>query len=185
MHSCQHDAPGLTVSPLTFAVLAPLCRGSKATIEQLENRDEMDAESKMVGGNRLVGLGLTLPAAAEALAPGVGASFASGDPLLIEAKHAKVHVKSFKGKTVKVSKHVHVNKNVYVKNKNIYVNKKVVVARPYRAWVRRPYYGTYVAGVALGTILAVTGVPVAPAPNLCWYWANPTMTRGYWDYCYY
>lgn len=133
----------------------------------------------------LVGLGLTLPAAAEALAPGVGASFASGDPLLIEAKHAKVHVKSFNGKTVKVNKHVHVNKNVYVKNKNIYVNKKVVVARPYRAWVRRPYYGTYVAGVALGTILAVTSVPVAPAPNLCWYWANPAMTRGYWDYCYY
>src|SRR6185437_9234226 len=53
----------------------------------------------------LVGLGLTLPAAAEALAPGVGASFASGDPLLIEAKHAKVHVKSFNGKTVKVNKH--------------------------------------------------------------------------------
>jgi hypothetical protein len=26
---------------------------------------------------------------------------------------------------------------------------------------------------------------VAPAPNLCWYWANPAMTRGYWDYCYY
>ncbi len=127
----------------------------------------------------LVGLGLTLPAAAGALAPGVGASFASGDPLLIQAKHAKVHVKSFNGKTVKVNKHVHVNKNVYVKNKNIYVNKKVVVARPYRAWVRRPYYGTYVAGVALGTILAVTGVPVAPAPNLCWYWANPAMTRGY------
>ena len=24
---------------------------------------------------------------------------------------------------------------------------------------------------------------VAPAPNLCWYWADPTMTRGYWDYC--
>ena len=77
----------------------------------------------------LVGLGLTLPAAAGALAPGVGASFASGDPLLIQAKHAKVHVKSF-NKTVKVNKHVHVNKNVYVKNKNIYVNKKVVVASP-------------------------------------------------------
>lgn len=135
----------------------------------------------------LVGLGLTVPAAAGALAPGVGATFASGDPLLIQAKHkgAKVHVKSFNSKTVKVNKHVHVNKNVYVKNKNIYVNKKVVIARPYRAWVRRPYYGTYVAGVALGTILAVTGVPVAPAPNLCWYWANPAMTRGYWDYCYY
>jgi hypothetical protein len=177
--------PAWTVSPLTFAVLAPLCRGSKATIEQLENRDEMDAENKMVGANRPGRARTHLARCCRALAPGVGASFASGDPLLIEAKHAKVHVKSFNGKTVKVNKHVHVNKNVYVKNKNIYVNKKVVVARPYRAWVRRPYYGTYVAGVALGTILAVTGVPVAPAPNLCWYWANPAMTRGYWDYCYY
>ena len=23
----------------------------------------------------------------------------------------------------------------------------------------------------------------APAPNTCWYWADPSMTRGYWDYC--
>jgi len=27
-------------------------------------------------------------------------------------------------------------------------------------------------------------VPYAPQPNLCWYWADPYMIRGYWDYCY-
>jgi hypothetical protein len=52
--------------------------------------------------------------------------------------------------------------------------------------VRRPYFGTVVGGVALGTIIAATAVgvvPVAPAPNLCWYWVDPSRTRGYWDYC--
>jgi hypothetical protein len=27
-------------------------------------------------------------------------------------------------------------------------------------------------------------VPPRPAPNLCWYWADPYRNRGYWDYCY-
>jgi hypothetical protein len=51
----------------------------------------------------------------------------------------------------------------------------------------RPYYGQFVGGVVLGSILAATGVgivPYAPQPNLCWYWADPYMYRGYWDYCY-
>ena len=52
-----------------------------------------------------------------------------------------------------------------------------------RPWVRRPYFGTIVGGVALGTLIAVTAAPVAPAPNLCWYWADPSQTQGYWDYC--
>ena len=62
--------------------------------------------------------------------------------------------------------------------------------RPYwfaRPWARRPYYGTIVAGVALGaliTVVAVGAVPPRPAPNLCWYWADPYRNRGYWDYCY-
>ena len=62
--------------------------------------------------------------------------------------------------------------------------------RPYwfaRPWVRRPYYGTIIAGVALGTILTVAAVgmvPPRPAPDLCWYWADPYRSRGYWDYCY-
>jgi len=61
--------------------------------------------------------------------------------------------------------------------------------RPYwhsRPWVRRPYYGTIVAGVALGTLItvaAVGAVPRRPAPDLCWYWADPYRSRGYWDYC--
>jgi hypothetical protein len=43
-----------------------------------------------------------------------------------------------------------------------------------------------IAGVALGTILTAAAIgapPPPPAPNLCWYWADPSLTRGYWDYC--
>jgi hypothetical protein len=52
--------------------------------------------------------------------------------------------------------------------------------------VRRPYYGTIIAGVALGTLItvaAVGAVPPRPHPTLCWYWADPYAQRGYWDYC--
>ncbi len=41
-------------------------------------------------------------------------------------------------------------------------------------------------GVALGTLITVAAVgyvPPRPAPNLCWYWADPYGSRGYWDYC--
>jgi hypothetical protein len=57
----------------------------------------------------------------------------------------------------------------------------------HRAWARRPYYGTVIAGVVLGTIVTVAAVgmvPRRPAPDLCWYWADPYRNRGYWDYCY-
>lgn len=62
----------------------------------------------------------------------------------------------------------------------------VVVKRPVRVWTNRPYYGRYVGGVALGTIIAASVIgsaPVAPAPNMCWYWTDPSQSRGYWDYC--
>ena len=55
-----------------------------------------------------------------------------------------------------------------------------------RNWYRRPYYGEFIGGVVLGSILAANGVgivPYAPEPYLCWYWADPYMYRGYWDYC--
>jgi hypothetical protein len=61
-----------------------------------------------------------------------------------------------------------------------------VVVRPVRGWVSRPYYGTVIGGVVLGTIITAVVVgtaPAAPAPNTCWYWSDPSMTRGYWDYC--
>jgi hypothetical protein len=74
-----------------------------------------------------------------------------------------------------------VNRNV---NRNVNVNRHVGVGGgAVRPWVRRPYFGTIVGGVALGTLIAVSVAPVAPAPNLCWYWADPSQTQGYWDYC--
>jgi hypothetical protein len=65
-------------------------------------------------------------------------------------------------------------------------NVNVVARRPYRGWVHRPYYGRVIAGVTLGTIIAVYAVgvaPAAPAPNMCWYWSDLEMSQGYWDYC--
>jgi hypothetical protein len=53
----------------------------------------------------------------------------------------------------------------------------------YRPYVRAPYYGAVVAGVALGTVIAVSAPPPVPAPGLCWFWSNPAGTQGYWDYC--
>ena len=66
----------------------------------------------------------------------------------------------------KNNKNWHNNKNWNNKNWN---NKKVVVVRPYRKWNKRPYYGTVIGGVALGTILGAAAYSaVAPAPNTCW-----------------
>jgi hypothetical protein len=63
------------------------------------------------------------------------------------------------------------------------VRSRTVAVRPYRSWVRRPYYGLAIGAVTLGTIYAVSSIPVAPAPGVCWYWSNRAHTRGYWDYC--
>lgn len=71
----------------------------------------------------------------------------------------------------------HTNKNIYITKKNVYV----------RSWKHKPYYGNFFGGVVLGSILtaAVVGVaPPPPRPDLCWYWSDPYMQRGYWDYCY-
>jgi hypothetical protein len=71
--------------------------------------------------------------------------------------------------------------NVNVNRANV----NVVGRPPVRGWVARPYYGTIVGGVALGTMIAVTAgaVPAAPASNLCWFWADSAQVNGYWDYC--
>src|SRR5258708_5843691 len=92
-----------------------------------------------------------------------------------------------------VNLNVNVNRNV---NRNVNVNRNiarvgvgvggiggVAMVRPIRPWVRRPYYGTVIAGVALGTIIAASTIPPAPSSDLCWYWSNSSKTRGYWDYC--
>ena len=54
-------------------------------------------------------------------------------------------------------------------------------------WSRKPYYGDFLAGVALGTIIGVAvagSAPASPSSELCWYWTDPSRSRGYWDYCY-
>jgi hypothetical protein len=83
---------------------------------------------------------------------------------------------------VKSRSNVNVNRNA-----NVNVNRNVnVVNRPVRGWVSRPYYGTMIGGVALGTVIAVSAagaVPAAPGPNACWYWSDPNQIHGYWDYC--
>jgi hypothetical protein len=120
-------------------------------------------------------LAIVLPPqfAAAGAATGLGAGSVSvGTPLVTEVKNKG-------GKNVYVKKNVYVNKNIYVNEggKNWYVKR----------WNRKPYYGNVIAGVALGTLIGVTAAgmaPVAPAPNLCWYWTNPSRNQGYWDYCY-
>jgi hypothetical protein len=82
-----------------------------------------------------------------------------------------------------VNRNANVNRNV---NRNVHRNVNVhgrVGAGVVRPWVRRPYFGTIVGGVALGALIAATVVPVTPADGLCWYWADPSQTQGYWDYC--
>ena len=83
-----------------------------------------------------------------------------------------------------VSRNVNVNRAAR-RNVNVNVNRRVVV-RPVRVWAPRPYFGTIVGGIALGTIIAasVAGTaPVAPAANMCWFWVDSAQIQGYWDYC--
>jgi len=85
---------------------------------------------------------------------------------------------------VNVNQRTNVNVN---KRTNVNVNRNVnVVRRPVRVWAPRPYYGTIVGGVALGTMIAVAtmgAAPAVPAPNMCWFWADSAQMSGYWDYC--
>jgi hypothetical protein len=96
------------------------------------------------------------------------------------------------GRTTVVGPRGAVGRATVVGPRGGFVGGRTVVGRPayvrsYRPWSRRPYFGTILGGIALGSILTVAAVGVAPAyapaPDTCWYWADPSMTRGYWDYC--
>jgi len=148
--------------------------------------------------SRAFGIGLAAVIAAAPVGYAAASSaVATKDTSAIElsAQAKKTTVK--KTTTVKRSGGTAVKRNTTVKSTTVrrapaarttVVKKNVVVVRrPYRAWVARPYYGTaIIGGIALGTVIAVSAahtVPVAPGPNACWYWSDPTETRGYWDYC--
>ncbi len=118
----------------------------------------------------LVCLGMTVPQlASAALSPaGLKTGTEAVTPLVTHVKKWKN--KNWNGKKWKGNKHIYVGP----RRGRVYV----------RGWNRRPYYGTVIAGVALGTIVAMAAAPRAPASNVCWYWTNPAQTHGYWDYCY-
>jgi len=137
-------------------------------------------------------------AAVPATSGGMQAATQASDPLQL----AQVVVKRPGGAAVvrgpaRVAPRAVVRPGVAVVRPGVVARPGVVVGRPgfgrpvfvraYRPWYRRPYFGTIVGGVALGTILTVAAVGIAPeaapAPGLCWYWADPSMTTGYWDYC--
>jgi hypothetical protein len=98
-------------------------------------------------------------------------------------KNRYINVNRNVNRNANVNRNVNRNTNVNVRrNTNVNVN----VGRPVRVWVPRPYYGTVIAGVALGTIIYVSAAgtaPPAPSSTLCWYWSDSAMTGGYWDYC--
>jgi len=120
------------------------------------------------------------------------------------SRRATVTRRATVGRSGNVSRRATVNRRTTVgrgadvnvrKRNNVDVNRRtnvnvrrttVNVRRPVRVWAPRPYYGTIVGGVALGTIIAASAtgvVPTAPGPNMCWFWADSSQTRGYWDYC--
>jgi len=128
---------------------------------------------------RILSLGL----AAAVLSVGLmGYSEASGVASSIELSAVKKEVVR---KNV-VRRNVVVRKNTVVKRAGPVRRNVVIVRRPYRVWAARPYYGTVFAGVALGTVIAVSAAhayPPPPDPNACWFWSDPEELHGYWDYC--
>lgn len=118
--------------------------------------------------------GAALPTAPSSLAHAVAAT-----DLRTDAAARRTNVVRNKNMNVNRTRNVNVNRN---RDVNVNVNRRVVV-RPVRPWVARPWFGTVVAGVTIGTVIAATTVPPAPASNLCWFWSDSSNTRGYWDYC--
>lgn len=57
-------------------------------------------------------------------------------------------------------------------------------ARP--GWYAWPVGGAIAAGAAIGFVSAAAAASWAgapPAPGMCWYYTDSSMTRGFWDYC--
>jgi hypothetical protein len=142
----------------------------------------------VVAGILALGLHISGPASARGTPSNIESSAASGSVAALDAASVSAQVRA-RGRAVRANRSVSVNRRV-VRNRNVNVNvNRTVVRRPVvavRPWRPRPHYGTFIAGVALGTIVTAVVVgtaPAAPAPNVCWYWADGTMTQGYWDYC--
>jgi hypothetical protein len=73
---------------------------------------------------------------------------------------------------------------------NVAVRNTAAVARR-GGWARPANYrwprgGAIAAGAAIGFVSAATAAAwagAAPAPGMCWYYTDPSRTKGFWDYC--
>jgi hypothetical protein len=156
--------------------------------------------AKTLGG-ALLGTALLLGAIEQSIAwPVMTGTATPGDDMIVNVRAARggggaraggarsgTHISNRTNVSrANVSRNTNVNVNRRA-NVNVNVNRDVRVGvRPVRVWAPRPYYGAIVGGVALGTIITVAAVgaaPVAPAPNMCWYWIDSSQISGYWDYC--
>jgi hypothetical protein len=77
-------------------------------------------------------------------------------------------------------------------NRNVYRNANVYRGGVYHGnWARPGWYrwgagGAVAAGAALGFVSAAAATSwagVAPGPNLCWYYTDPSRRQGFWDAC--
>ncbi|MGE3709652.1 MAG: hypothetical protein AB7G35_08270 [Hyphomicrobiaceae bacterium] len=114
----------------------------------------------------------------------------SGTQIEVSSKRGAAKAGAAKGaRSGNVNRNTNVNRNANVnRNTDVNINRRtnVNVVRPIRAWAPRPYFGTVVGGVALGTVIAVSvagAAPAAPAANMCWFWTDSSQMSGYWDYC--
>ena len=65
------------------------------------------------------------------------------------------------------------------------------IVRPGHPWARPARYywrpgGAIAAGAAIGFIAATlvgAYAGVAPGPGYCWYYTDPSFTKGFWDVC--
>jgi hypothetical protein len=149
--------------------------------------EETTMKSNLLLCGSLIGTVLLIgaPATSSATLLSSAALTGAADELRVDAQVARrggaVAVR--RGAVVRPGGAVAVRRGAVVRPGGAVAVRRAVVVRPVRPWARRAYYGTIIGGVALGTLIAATAVPAAPAPNLCWYWADPTNTQGYWDYC--
>lgn len=148
-------------------------------------------------GGALLGTLLSLGAVEQSVAwPTMTGMRAAGDDMVVNIRATRgggaksggarsgAHVNRTNVSRTNVGRTANVNVN---RRTNVNVNRNVRVGvRPVRAWGARPYYGTIVGGVALGSLIVVSSMgvaPVAPAPNMCWFWTDSSQMSGYWDYC--
>jgi hypothetical protein len=151
----------LTVPSSQAAILSPMSSEVRAVLSAIEADAEQPILARVRGGGARVGAASRTRVAAGHR--GVAASRTT----VVRGPHGNVAAR----------------RTTVVGGRGAVAARGVAVVRPVRPWVRRPYYGTVIAGVALGTIIAATTIPPAPSSEVCWYWSNSSHSRGYWDYC--